>query len=29
METRNLFTWLSAKATTVLAAQPPVIQPTP
>jgi D-alanyl-D-alanine endopeptidase (penicillin-binding protein 7) len=29
METRNLFSWLSSKATTVLAAQPPVIQPTP
>jgi D-alanyl-D-alanine carboxypeptidase len=29
METRNLVSWLSSKATTVLAAQPPVIQPTP
>jgi D-alanyl-D-alanine endopeptidase (penicillin-binding protein 7) len=29
METRNLFSWLSTKAATVLAAQPPVIQPAP
>jgi D-alanyl-D-alanine endopeptidase (penicillin-binding protein 7) len=29
METRNLFSWLSTKASTLLAVQPQVIQPTP